>query len=75
MRVLLVSCYELGHQPLALASPAAQILAAGYPLDCLDLAVEPFDLQKVRRADFVGISIPMHTAIRLGVKAAARPSP
>jgi radical SAM superfamily enzyme YgiQ (UPF0313 family) len=72
MRVLLVSCYELGHQPLAVASPAAHLLAAGWPLECLDLAVEPFDEDKVRRADFVGISVPMHTAIRLGVRVAAR---
>lgn len=72
MRVLLVSCYELGHQPLALASPAAHILAEGIPLECLDLAVEPFDEEKVRRADFVGISVPMHTAMRLGARVAAR---
>ena len=72
MRVLLISCYELGHQPLALASPAAHILSAGHAVECLDLAVEALDERKVKNADFVGISIPMHTAIRLGVKAAAR---
>ncbi len=38
-------------------------------MECLDLAVEVIDEVKVRRADFVGISTPMHTAIRLGVKA------
>ena len=38
-------------------------------MECLDLAVEVLDEAKVRRADFVGISTPMHTAIRLGVKA------
>lgn len=72
MNVLLISCYELGHQPLGLASPAAHLLAAGYAVQCLDLAVEPFDEERVKAADFVGISIPMHTAVRLGVKAAAR---
>jgi radical SAM superfamily enzyme YgiQ (UPF0313 family) len=73
MRVLLVSCYELGHQPLALAGPAAHILAeTPAAVECLDLAVEPFDAGKVRRADIVGISVPMHTALRLGVRAAAR---
>ncbi|MCZ6569408.1 MAG: CUAEP/CCAEP-tail radical SAM protein [Deltaproteobacteria bacterium] len=72
MRVLLVSCYELGHQPLALASPAAFLIAEGLEVECLDLAVEPLDVEQIERADFVGISIPMHTAIRLGVKAAER---
>jgi radical SAM superfamily enzyme YgiQ (UPF0313 family) len=73
MRVLLVSCYELGHQPLALAGPAAHILAeTPAAVECLDLAVEPFDSDKVRRADVVGISVPMHTALRMGVRAAAR---
>ena len=72
MRVLLVSCYELGHQPLALASAAAHLMHDGLSVECLDLAVEPFDEARVQAAEFVGISIPMHTAIRLGVRAAAR---
>lgn len=72
MNVLLISCYELGHQPLGLASPAAHLLAAGFSVQCLDLAVESFDEQRVEAADFVAISVPMHTAIRLGVKAAGR---
>ncbi len=72
MNVLLISCYELGHQPLGLASPAAHIRAEGHPVQCLDLSVEDFDDRRVREASFIGISIPMHTAIRLGVKAAER---
>ena len=70
MNVLLISCYELGHQPFGVASAAAHLIAEGrHQVECLDLAVEVIDKVKVRRADFVGISTPMHTAIRLGVKA------
>ncbi len=70
MNVLLISCYELGHQPFGVASAGAHLLAeGGHRVECLDLAVEAIDGAKVRRADFVGISTPMHTAIRLGVKA------
>ena len=70
MNVLLISCYELGHQPFGVASAAAHLIAEGrHQVECLDLAVEVIDEAKVRRADFVGISTPMHTAIRLGVKA------
>lgn len=70
MNVLLLSCYDLGHQPFGVASAAAHLLAEGrHQVECLDLAVEVIDEVKVRRADFVGIWTPMHTAIRLGVEA------
>ncbi len=70
--VLLVSCYELGHQPLGAAWPCAFFERAGYAPDTLDLAVEPLAVDKVRRARLVAIAVPMHTALRLGVRAAAR---
>ena len=37
--ILLVSCYELGHQPLGLAWPKAFLERAGYAPDSLDLSV------------------------------------
>jgi radical SAM superfamily enzyme YgiQ (UPF0313 family) len=70
--ILLVACYELGHQPLAVAWPAAFLERAGFAPAVMDLAVEPFDADKVRRARLVAVSVPMHTALRLGVTAAAR---
>ncbi|MBX5489887.1 MAG: radical SAM protein [Chloroflexi bacterium] len=72
MNVLLLSTYELGHQPLALASPAAHLRAAGHAVRCQDLAVERLDPTAVRAARLVGISTPMHTAMRLGVRLAER---
>ena len=68
--ILLVSCYELGHQPLGLASPLGVLERAGFTPEALDIAVERFDGEKVARARFVGISVPMHTALRLGVRVA-----
>jgi len=70
--ILLVGCYDLGHQPLAVAWPAAFLERAGYRPAVLDVSVEPFDPERVRRARFVAISVPMHTALRLGVGVAAR---
>jgi len=70
--ILLVACYELGHQPLAVAWPAAFLERAGFAPAVLDLSVEPFDAERVRRARLVAISVPMHTALRLGAAAAAR---
>ncbi|TLY49999.1 MAG: radical SAM protein [Gemmatimonadetes bacterium] len=70
--VLLISCYELGHQPLSVAFPLAFLEHAGYRPSALDIAVQPLDAERARRARFVGISVPMHTALRLGVRAAER---
>jgi radical SAM superfamily enzyme YgiQ (UPF0313 family) len=70
--VLLIACYELGHQPLAIAWPAAFLERAGYPPALMDLSVEPFDAGKAAAARLVAITVPMHTALRLGVVAAGR---
>jgi radical SAM superfamily enzyme YgiQ (UPF0313 family) len=72
MKVLLLSCYELGHQPFGLALPLAFLERAGYQPIVQDLAVASLDEQLVRDADVVGISVPMHTALRLGVRVATR---
>jgi radical SAM superfamily enzyme YgiQ (UPF0313 family) len=65
MRVVLVSTYDLGHQPFGLASPAAWLRAAGCDVRCLDLAVEALDENAIRAADLVALYLPMHTATRL----------
>ena len=65
MRVLLVSTYELGHQPLHVASPAAALAGAGHEVRTLDLAVEAWDLEALGWAEAVAVSVPMHTAMRL----------
>jgi radical SAM superfamily enzyme YgiQ (UPF0313 family) len=70
--ILLVSTYELGHAPMGVAWPKAFLERAGFAPAALDLAVEPFDAGRVRRARLVAISVPMHTALRLGLAAAAR---
>ena len=70
--ILLVACYELGHQPLAVAWPAAFLERHGYAPDVMDVSVEPFDPAKVASARLVAISVPMHTALRLGVGIAER---
>lgn len=67
--VLLVACYELGHQPLSLAWPAATLRAAGYSVATADLAVESLSAEDAQHASLVGIAVPMHTALRLGVQA------
>lgn len=65
MNVLLLSTYELGHQPFGLASPQAWLRKAGHEVACADLAVEKFPEERVREADMVAFYLPMHTATRL----------
>jgi hypothetical protein len=70
--VLLISTYELGRQPLSLASPLATLEEAGFSPTALDLSVERIDAAAVGRARLAAVAVPMHTALRLGVQAAER---
>jgi hypothetical protein len=65
MRVLLLSTYELGRQPVHLASPAAALRAAGHDVRTVDLAVDRLASEEISWAEKVAISVPMHTATRL----------
>src|SRR5579863_2808587 len=67
MKVLLISSYELGHQPFGLASPSAWLTDAGHAVACADLAVESFPDAAAAEADFVAFYLPMHTATRLAM--------
>ncbi|HKQ62882.1 MAG TPA: CUAEP/CCAEP-tail radical SAM protein [Candidatus Polarisedimenticolaceae bacterium] len=70
--VLIVSLYEQGHQPLAAASALAFLERAGFQPKAVDLAVESRArlLELAGGARLVALSVPMHTALHLGVSAA-----
>ncbi len=70
--IVLVSCYELGHQPIGVAMPLGFLERAGFSPRVLDVAVSPFDDLLVTPARMVAISVPMHTALRLGVRVMER---
>jgi len=70
--IVLISCYELGHQPAGLAYPMGFLKADGYDPVALDISINSLDEQVVQKARFVGISTPMHTAMRIGVTLAQR---
>src|ERR1700675_116535 len=65
---LLISTYELGHQPFGLASPAAWLRRSGAEVTCLDLSRQALQESAVREADFVAFYVPMHTATRLAIQ-------
>ena len=65
MKVVLLSTFDLGHQPFGLASPAAWLREAGASVSCIDLAVEDLDERAVSEAGLIAVYLPMHTATRL----------
>ena len=68
MKVVLISTYELGHQPFGLASPAAWLREAGAEVSCLDLAVQHVDRTAVADAGLLAFYLPMHTATRIAAE-------
>lgn len=66
-RALLISTYDLGHQPFGLASPAAWLREAGLEVRTADLSREKLPQDAVREATIVGFFLPMHTATRLAL--------
>ena len=72
VRIVLISLYELGRQPFGLASPAAWLRREGHEVVCADLSRSALPRPAVEAADLIGFFLPMHTATRLFLKAAAR---
>lgn len=72
LSVLLISTYELGHQPFGLASPATWLRDLGARVFCLDTAVQDLDADAIRRAELIAVYLPMHTATRLAVRVLER---
>src|SRR3984893_1841394 len=70
MRVLLISCYELGHQPLHAASAGAFLRAAGHEVGAVDLSVQSLEEADLDSPELVAIAVPMHTTMRLAVPVA-----
>lgn len=70
--VILISPYELGRQPFALAEPAALLARDGFGVTCLDLSLQTLDSISWRDAAFVAIYLGMHTATRMAMEALPR---
>lgn len=74
MKVVIISTYELGHQPFGLASPTAWLRREGVKVFCLDVsqqALRDFE-SKLAEADAVAFYLPMHTATRIAMHAIRR---
>jgi hypothetical protein len=72
VRVLLISTYDLGRQPLGLAAPAAWLRNEGVEVDCVDTSRDALSDARIVEAGLIAFYLPMHTATRLAAPLIAR---
>jgi radical SAM superfamily enzyme YgiQ (UPF0313 family) len=74
MKVVLISTYELGHQPFGLASPAAWLRREGHDVFCLDTSQQALRDHEstIAAAEAIAFYLPMHTATRIATHAIRR---
>jgi radical SAM superfamily enzyme YgiQ (UPF0313 family) len=72
VKILLLSTYELGHQPLGIAGPGAVLEQAGHHVEAVDLSVDTLPETATMDKDAVVFSVPMHTATELAIEVARR---
>jgi radical SAM superfamily enzyme YgiQ (UPF0313 family) len=74
MKIVLISTYELGHQPFGLASPAAWLRREGHEVACIDMSQEGLRDHEgtIAAAEAIAFYLPMHTATRIAVQAIPR---
>lgn len=70
--IVLISPYDLGRQPFALAEPAAVFRNANYEVECLDLSQQKLATEVLASANVVFIYLSMLTATRIAVEAMPR---
>ncbi len=71
-RIVLISPYDLGRQPFALAEPAAHFMQADYDVKCLDLSQHKLTADTLAPASIVFIYLSMLTATRIAIEALPR---
>ena len=70
--IVLISTYELGRQPFAVAEPAAWLEQAGFSVTCCDLSQQRLRPEVFSGAGLVAIHVGMHTATRIAIEAMPR---
>ena len=71
-RIVLISPYDLGRQPFALAEPAALFRSADFEIECLDLSQHKLTEEILAPANVIFIYLSMLTATRIAVEAMPR---
>jgi len=69
LNILLISPYDLGRQPFALAHARTWLKESGFNVECLDLSIQQLEQKALKKADLIGLYLGMHTATRIALKA------
>lgn len=70
-KVLLVSVYEGGYQPITLATAATALIDSGFEVDVLDTYTDSHQIQeKIQDPQLVVISLPLFDAVHPGIEIA-----
>jgi len=72
LKILLISTFEGGFQPLTLASATTPLLEAGFDVSALDIYVDGIQEELFAYPDLVAISIPLFDALHPGIEIAKR---
>ena len=67
MKILVISSYELGHQPFHAATATAALRAAGHEVRPIDLSLASLTRTDIGWTDRVAFAVPMHTAMRIAL--------
>jgi len=67
--ILLISPYDIGRQPFALAQTSTWLKEAGFTVNCLDLSIQKLEKTLLQEADIIGLFLGMHTATRIALQA------
>jgi|TARA_B110000263_G_scaffold249792_1_gene268566 radical SAM superfamily enzyme YgiQ (UPF0313 family) len=68
LNVVLISLYDLGHQPLSIASAAALLKEYNCNIEIIELSNLKIAKESIKNAELILLSVPMHTAARMAVK-------
>ena len=67
--ILLISPYDIGRQPFALAQTSTWLKEAGFTVNCLDLSIQKLEKTLLQEAHIIGLFLGMHTATRIALQA------
>lgn len=68
--VLIASTFEGGYQPMTAISAATALAAGGFDVDFLDIYVNGLELDRFKKADVIGVSVPLFDSLNAGIQLA-----
>lgn len=68
MKILIVSTFEGGYQPITALAAITSLAAAGFEPTLLDVYVDGVDEERISSADIIAVSMPLFDSLESGVQ-------